>query len=110
MKWYEHQLEAIVENDIQNMRFLSLDRSPHWNTNLIFIDKENSECQIIELAVGIFSGLQRNWKKRKIPERTKEAMEYEYITNSCSKRHCKLKGKLTENFTWDHDCKSPDNG
>ena len=54
-KWYEHQPEAVIENDsckilwdftVQADHFISA-RGP----DMIFIDKEHHECQIIDFAI-----------------------------------------------------------
>ena len=54
-KWYEHEPEAVIENDSCKILWDFTVQTDHFITarrpDKIFIDKEHHECQIIDFAI-----------------------------------------------------------
>ena len=54
-KWYEHQPEAVIENDSCKILWGFTVKTDHFITvrrpDMIFIDKKHHECQIIDFAI-----------------------------------------------------------
>ena len=54
-KWYQHQPEAVIENDSCKILWDFTVQTDHFITarwpDMIFIDKQHHECQIIDFAM-----------------------------------------------------------
>ena len=54
-KWYEHQPEAVIENDSCKILWHFTVHTDHFITtrrpDMIFIDKKHHECQIIDFSI-----------------------------------------------------------
>ena len=87
-KWYERQLEAVVENDLCKILWYFIVQTDHFITarrpDMIIIDKEHHECQIINFSIPYDTRVDDKEVEKKTVQGTEGSMEYESDIGSVS--------------------------
>ena len=87
-KWYERQLEAVVENDLCKILWYFIVQTDHFITarrpDMIINDKEHHECQIINFSIPYDTRVDDKEVEKKTVQGTEGSMEYESDIGSVS--------------------------
>ena len=87
-KWYERQLEAVVENDLCKILWYFIVQTDYFITarrpDMIINDKEHHECQIINFSIPYDTRVDDKEVEKKTVQGTEGSMEYESDIGSVS--------------------------